>query len=658
MRTSALRRRHLWLTGVVTAGLLATAGATPAVASTSASTAAAGAPERVILNPTADPSTSQTVTWRSVGVASDLPASVELRHPDGRVETVRAAVTKEMAVPAGQAITFAAELTGLSPATTYAYRAVSGEAADEWNSFTTAKDGDQPFTFTWYADGQNDLTEKWTPIVDLTSRAFPNSELTIQSGDLIDLSVEDEWEEWFTITDGERQTENWLPAIGNHEYSRDAAADFWDAGFTVPDNGPRVPANASATERPYLEIITEHLRNQVYFTDYQGVRFVQLNSHTVSQNAIQNEQGVTLPALSTADWRTLFYGVQAQWLDQVLAEETGNWTVVTFHHPAFSVSSGRNNREVRENWVPVITEHDVDLVLAGHDHTYGRGFLNDDRTDEQGVTDGPVFVVSNSGPKYYNLAPVNDNVWTNNGATQLVRHAFTSMTSGIRVTPDSISYEALVVQKGNNPTTGLELGETIDSFTISRGDDGSKRVTEGIERRVATGLGEAAADPVEGDIVVEAVVPERDIEPGALTLTIGGEGEVVSLGEAGNGGDRWSFGASLPTLSVTDTRYEAAGWSVTGGAGDLTGTGGVLTSGYLGWSPLVLGGATAESGPTVSGLLNGGTGLAGSHRLAAADDHSRFGTTELSADLKLDVPAATAQGSYRGAVHVSLFPVD
>ncbi|WP_103500388.1 MULTISPECIES: metallophosphoesterase family protein [unclassified Streptomyces] len=658
MRTSAMRRGHGWLAGAVTAGLLATAGAAPAVASEATTAAVAGSPERVILNPTADPTTSQTVTWRSVGVSADLTAVVELRHPDGRVEKVLASPTKEMTLPGGPAVTFSATLTGLAPSTGYAYRPISGERAGEWNSFTTAADSDEPFTFTWYADGQNDLTEKWTPIVELTSRAFPNSELTLQSGDLIDRSVENEWEEWFTITGGERQTENWLPAIGNHEYSQDPAADFWDAGFTVPDNGPRVPSDASEKDRPYLEIITEHFRNQVYYSDYQGVRFVQLNSHTVGQNAVQNEQGITLPALSTAEWRSLYFGVQAEWLDRVLAEEDGNWTVVTYHHPAYSVSAGRDNAEVRANWVPVIKKHDVDLVLSGHDHTYARGYLNSDRTDDPGVTDGPVFVVSNSGPKHYNLAPVDDNVWVNNGATQVVRHAQTSITSGLRVTPDSIAYEAIVAQKGGSLTTGLELGETIDSFTVSRHADGSKSVTEGIERRVATGLADGAAEPVDGDIVVEAVVPDREIEPGALTLTIAGEGEVVSLGEARDGGDRWSFGADLPTLSVTDTRYEAAGWSVTGGAGDLTGTGGRLSAGYLGWNPLVLNGATADGGPNVPGLLNGGEGLAGSHRLAVADDHSRWGTTDLSADLVLDVPASTRQGSYRGAVHVSLFPVD
>lgn len=642
--------------GAIAATLLA-AGALPAAAAPQQLEAAGSAPERVILNPTHDPSTSQTVTWRSVGSSADTPATAELRLPDGEVRTIEAVVNAERTVDEATAVTYSATFDDLSPSTGYAYRVLTDGAASEWNSFTTAADSDEPFTFTWYADGQNDLTEKWTPIVALASQAFPNSELTLQTGDLINYSVENEWEEWFTITDGERQTENWLPAIGNHEYFDDPVSTYWDANFTLPKNGPEVPADAPANRVQHLELIADHLANRAYFTDYQGVRFISLNSELRNQVQLQAGAGVELEEIPAAEFRDLYLGLQADWLDEVLAQSAANWNVVQFHHPTFSTADGRNQPHQRAAFLPVIEEHQVDLVLSGHDHTYARGHLDADATGTEGVTSGPVFAVSNSGPKYYNLAPDERNVWLANDASQVVKHEQVSFIQGLRVTPDTLEYVAIVAQKGANPSTDLEVGQTADTFTITRNDNGTTSVTEGIERRVATGLGELEVDPVEGDIQIEATVPQSAPEVGALTLTVDAE-SAVSMGEARAGGDRWSFTATLPAISVTDTRTEAAGWSLSGSAQDLVGAADKLSAGFLGWAPRVLGGATAEAGPRVAGRLAGGDGLADAHLLAAADDHSRFGTTELLADLNLDVPVDVAAGDYTGAIDIVLFPVD
>ncbi|MET0447691.1 MAG: metallophosphoesterase family protein, partial [Aeromicrobium sp.] len=626
-----------------------------------------GAPERVILNPTTDPSTSQLVTWRSVDVAADTASKVEVRDTAGNVTTVAGTTKKVLYIGADNqvkataaeaaktAVTFTAELTNLEPDTSYAYRPITGDEAGEWNTFTTASAAADPYTFTWYADGQNYLTQYWTPIVDFTSKAFPNSELTLQSGDLIDLSVENEWQEWFDITDGERQTENWLVAPGNHEYSRDAAASFWDANFTPAHNGPTVDPTADASTQAYEQLVVDHLKNKAYYTDYQGVRFIQLNSQLVGQSAVEASLGVDLPNLESAAWQQLYLNVQSKWLDRVLEESTANWDIVSFHHPTFSVSQGRNQPLQRAAWLPIFQKHNVDLVLSGHDHTYGRGYLNADAVD--GATNGPVFAVSNSGPKHYNLATDETNVWLNNGATQVTKYQHISLTQGIRVTPTTLEYEAVVAQTGvgANPNTDLQVGDTGDAFTIVRHADGSKSVTEGIQRRVATGLG-GTTDPVEGDLVVEAEIPE--LGAGALSLNIDAADQKVALGEAVNDGDRWSFEAQLPVVSVTDTRTDAAGWSVTVDFDDLVGTRGTIESSHLGWFPRVLDAATARAGQPVSGALSGGEGLVGAQLLAGADDHSRWGTTRVGADVTLEAPIGAQAGTYEGAVRVSLFPVD
>lgn len=144
----------------------------------------------------------------------------------------------------------------------------------------------------------------------------------------------------------------------------------WRSQFTLPLNGPR------------------ELQETVYYLDYQGVRFISLNS---------NEQ----PELQTG------------WLRDVLSRNPHRWTVVTFHHPIFSPAANRDNPHLRALWKPLLDEFRVDLVLSGHDHTYARtgdveprqsaGTTNFPSGYQQAYDPaiGTVYVVSVSGPKMY-----------------------------------------------------------------------------------------------------------------------------------------------------------------------------------------------------------------------------------------------------------------
>ena len=105
---------------------------------------------------------------------------------------------------------------------------------------------------------------------------------------------------------------------------------------------------------------------------------------------------------------------QAAWLDTVLAENPGRWSILTFHHPIYSSAKSRDNVKLRAAWQPVIDKHQVDLVLQGHDHTYARSGLTTAATiaaaEKNAATNvprrqagGTIYVVSVSGPKMYDL---------------------------------------------------------------------------------------------------------------------------------------------------------------------------------------------------------------------------------------------------------------
>lgn len=171
-------------------------------------------------------------------------------------------------------------------------------------------------------------------------------------------------------------------------------------------------------------------------------------------------------------------------------------------------------------------------------------------------------------------------------------------------------------------------------------------------------------EPAEGDIPVEADIeglnedgggdPE---EPGSLVLSVS-DGN-ATLGNQRNAGDRLRMTGEMPSVTVTDTRNEANGWSVAGQSSDLTTADASVSADHLGWVPNVV---DEEENPipgaTVQGTMAGGEGLSLPQTLGEANADNRTGSTALAADLDLEVPVDTAGGTYEGALSVSLFPVD
>jgi hypothetical protein len=63
---------------------------------------------------------------------------------------------------------------------------------------------------------------------------------------------------------------------------------------------------------------------------------------------------------------------QQAFLGDALAASTANWKIVALHHPPFSAGSHGSDLPSREAFADIFAAHDVDLVLAGHDHDYQR----------------------------------------------------------------------------------------------------------------------------------------------------------------------------------------------------------------------------------------------------------------------------------------------
>jgi 3',5'-cyclic AMP phosphodiesterase CpdA len=64
---------------------------------------------------------------------------------------------------------------------------------------------------------------------------------------------------------------------------------------------------------------------------------------------------------------------QHAWLDESLRQSQDDWKVCYFHHPLYS-NAGRHGSDVplRLTLEPLFTKYGVNVVFAGHDHTYER----------------------------------------------------------------------------------------------------------------------------------------------------------------------------------------------------------------------------------------------------------------------------------------------
>ncbi|SOD62288.1 3',5'-cyclic AMP phosphodiesterase CpdA [Streptomyces zhaozhouensis] len=410
---------------LVLAGL---AGA-PAGAQDHARATEAGGFDRIVLSATATPDTAATLTWRA-DAASAAPA-VEYQPADGGTAvTVPAVATGEVA--GGHY--HRADLTGLTADTAYRYRVGDGTEWSGWITFRTAGAAGDPFSFLYFGDIQNDITTGAAPLVHAARAAVPDAAFTVHAGDLVNnADADDEWAEWFdAFGTGHTATHPQFATPGNHEYDGWELSAHWTRQFPGAGNGPD----------------DEDLDGTAHYTDYQGVRFVSLNSNYTNA-----------PWFDAVDWLE----DQKVWLERVLSDNPNRWTVVTLHQPVMANSEGRSGLAVREAFLDVLEEHDVDLVLQGHDHSYGRGNLLDRRTDDPDVTTGPAYVVSVAGPKMYEPSPED---WEAAGAEVRVQHGDTQTYQVVDVTTDSLRYESRT-----------EEGTVVDAFTVVRDADG-KRVVE------------------------------------------------------------------------------------------------------------------------------------------------------------------------------------
>lgn len=388
-------------------------------------------PERIVLTINDDPATSAAVTWRTDTTISVSEAQISINYPTIFISDSSTTVKGSFVDVMGDGVIaryHTVNFKGLAPATAYVYRVGSGSNKSEWIRFKTAAANPLPFSFIFLGDSQVYDDYMFARLIRQVYRSEPKSSFVLYGGDLVDGGVgvtlqDEEWGEWYKASAFIHREVPVVPTAGNHEYVVQGNREmrhlnrYWRPGFALPENGP------------------EGLEETVYYMDYQGVRFISLNSYVLSRSDDSAK-------------------VQADWLEKVLEENPNRWTVLFMHYPFYSTSKTRDNKRERDFLKPIVDKYGVDLILSGHDHTYARGFEPGENIGAKKKSIGPVYVVSVSGAKQYKQ---DADKWWEVGETN------TQFYQVINVNNNILDYKAYDVS-----------GELFDHFYLKKKTDGSK----------------------------------------------------------------------------------------------------------------------------------------------------------------------------------------
>lgn len=335
-------------------------------------------------------------------------------------------------------------MTDVEMGATYAYTVGYGDTFTDIDTFTT-KDS-KHYNFIFVGDpqigaGSEDTdAEGWATTVTAALTKFEDTSFILSAGDQVEKATSDSQYEGFFSAE-ELTSVPFAPTNGNHDTSV-----LYSYHFNVPNESDYGGLESESEEGDIL-----YYGGDYWFT-FGKALFMVLNTNN-----------------SSAASHSTFME------EAINANTDAAWKVVVFHHSLYS--SARHVDDVddlRTSLVPVMDEHDIDIVLSGHDHFYARSYPLTDfevaednsNVDENGRVvdpDGTVYFTADSasGSKYYPFTYTEG--YTN---YYLAAYSQPNVPSYLNVEVEELAY-------GDTFTVSAyitETGEEIDTYTILKKD--------------------------------------------------------------------------------------------------------------------------------------------------------------------------------------------
>jgi uncharacterized repeat protein (TIGR02543 family) len=252
--------------------------------------------------------------------------------------------------------------TGLSANTTYEYRVIWDNGESAVKTFTTG--GGNEFSFLVMGDPQIGTATDvagWANTMAVSATAFPQARFVVSTGDQISSSTSNN-----TLLRTQRNFDDLFappqlqglplaPSVGNHDgYGPNVNPLLWHDNYNTPHSASNV--------RHFTIPGRENPPTQFDYHFRQGnTLFIMLAAYNVDTS----ENNAALSGRRTWFANTVTQG----------RASGAEWVVVVFHYAPYSANrpSGDNSKNrMITNWIPVLEQNNVDIVLNGHDHIYSR----------------------------------------------------------------------------------------------------------------------------------------------------------------------------------------------------------------------------------------------------------------------------------------------
>jgi hypothetical protein len=379
-------------------------------------------------------------------------------------------------------------LTGLTPAAKYFYRVRAGKQSltptsgvtDADFHFITAPEPGDNGAVHFLVMGDGGEGNKYQRAITYQMEQAPH-EFLVHTGDVVyDNGTDAEWSlNYYPVYRNLIRNRPWFLSLGNHEYL--GSGVYYVVGAEYATKGERL-----MTEDAFLAAAEKDPNPLVFKSQKEGTAEAYL------ENAFLPERPGRERYYSF-DWGAVHVAMldsnrsrtpgepgdpQYQWLETDLKASKAPWKVVAFHHPMTSIGkpaylfSVEGVTDWRKDWHPLFERYGVDVVFAGHDHTYQRSMpiVVDPETgaiardDARGVT----HVITGGGgggitPQSLFPAPL----W--HSGVYHMRHHF------LRVTADADAMTITAVGDADVNIKGLSErqvvggpSETLDTVTLKR----------------------------------------------------------------------------------------------------------------------------------------------------------------------------------------------
>ncbi len=362
-------------------------------------------PDRISLTFGENALSERTLTWRC-----------DTMLQTSYVRIIRDTERDTMSLPAkgkmvfsrsGKQAYYYLRLSGLKANSKYSYRVQSGNQFSTWHCFTTAKDRNQ-MNFLLFGDVQDELGKDSHYLFMEANAHYPQAQFWAFVGDVIERPEDKYWNIFLSSIVNIEGDKPLIVCAGNHEYIKglhNTLDSRWTDTFMYPDNGDVCH------------------KGSVYYIDFPLLRYIVLNTEGL-QNAFD-------------------YVSTLNWLGKVLSSNKRHWTIVMMHHPVYSSALHRNNLLLKWMFRPLFDKYKVDMVIAGHDHSYMRRNTG---------ASTPVYLDCNSSTKYYmsNCDPSADRLCTAHCLYQYIEISDSTLQMKSYLADNDSLYDDIIINKKNN----------------------------------------------------------------------------------------------------------------------------------------------------------------------------------------------------------------